>query len=85
MPPLDRVASGSSVVLDGIDDSVHAHLREQLAAYGLVRGRPVTVLQQRPLTVIVCDHVEIALETHVARCVEVSDCTDDVERTRDVA
>jgi Fe2+ transport system protein FeoA len=72
MPPLDRAAPGSSVVLEQIDDSMHAHLREQLAAYGLLPGRRVTVLQQQPLTVIVCDHVEIALEKNVARSVEVA-------------
>lgn len=41
--------------------------REQLHAYGLSAPHTVQVLQQQPMTVILCDHVEIALEHAVAR------------------
>jgi len=41
--------------------------REQLHAYGLSAPHPVKVLQQQPMTVILCDHVELALEHEVAR------------------
>jgi hypothetical protein len=41
--------------------------REQLTAYGLAESRPLKVLQQRPMTVILADEVELALEHAVAR------------------
>ncbi|ANQ83748.1 ferrous iron transport protein A [Azoarcus olearius] len=48
---------------DGIDPLQ----REQLHAYGLSAPHQVTVLQQQPMTVVLCDHVELALEHEVAR------------------
>lgn len=64
---LDRVAPGASVRLGEPDAGLDAVLREHLAAYGLVPGHLVTVLAQKPMTVVLCDHVELALESSVAR------------------
>jgi Fe2+ transport system protein FeoA len=69
---LASVPPGAEVVLEHIGDTLPASFREQLAAYGLVAGRPLTVLQQRPMTVLVCDHVELALEQAVAEALCVS-------------
>ena len=41
--------------------------REQLTAYGLAESRPLKVLQPRPMTVILAEEVELALEHGVAR------------------
>ena len=68
---LDAVPAGATVVLLAVDDALPADFREQLAAYGFVPGRTLTVSAQRPMTVVVCDHVELALERSVARALVV--------------
>jgi len=64
---LDAVPPGCTVLLAGAHDALAPDFREQLAAYGFVPGRAIDVVAQRPMTVVVCDHVELALETSVAR------------------
>ncbi len=68
---LDAVAPGRTVLLARIDESLAADFREQLAAYGIAPGRALEVIAQRPMTVVVCDHVELALETEIARALVV--------------
>lgn len=41
--------------------------RERLQAYGIAPGREIEVVQQRPVTVVRVDHVELAFENVVAR------------------
>lgn len=65
--PLAFIPPGSEVCLVAMGDEIDAHQREQLTAYGLAAGRPLRVLQQRPMTVILADEVELALEHGVAR------------------
>jgi Fe2+ transport system protein FeoA len=65
--PLAFIPPGSVVRLAGFGDEIDALQREQLTAYGLAESRPLTVLQQRPMTVILADEVELALEHAVAR------------------
>jgi hypothetical protein len=50
-------------------DEIDPLQREQLHAYGLTGNHPVRVLQPQPMTVVLCEHVELALEHAVARCV----------------
>ncbi len=38
----------------------------QLQAYGLIPGRKVRVVQQHPVTVVLADHTELALEGELA-------------------
>ena len=66
MPTLDAIAPGTSVRLGEPAADLDATFREHLAAYGLVPGHVVTVLAQRPMTLVLCDHVELALESVVA-------------------
>jgi Fe2+ transport system protein FeoA len=68
---LDSVPPGRTVLLARIDDALAPDFREQLAAYGFVPGRALDVLAQQPMTVVVCDHVELALETAIARALVV--------------
>ncbi len=68
---LDTVPPGHTVLLARIDDALAPDFREQLAAYGFVPGRALEVLAQQPMTVVVCDHVELALETSIARALVV--------------
>jgi len=65
--PLAFIPPGTEVLLAAIDDAVDPAQREQLTAYGLAADRPLKVLQQRPMTVILADEVELALEHVVAR------------------
>jgi Fe2+ transport system protein FeoA len=48
-----------------------ADRRAQLQAYGLVPGRRLRVVQQRPVTVLLVDHTELAIEGDLARGVKV--------------
>jgi len=65
--PLAFIPAGQEVRLAGFGDEIDPLQREQLTAYGLAESRPLTVLQQRPMTVILADEVELALEHAVAR------------------
>lgn len=65
--PLAFIPPGTAVRLAALGDEIDPLQREQLTAYGLAAGRPLKVLQQRPMTVILADEVELALEHAVAR------------------
>ena len=56
--PLAFIPPGTEVRLAALGDEIDPLQREQLTAY---------VLQQRPMTVILADEVELALEHAVAR------------------
>ncbi len=68
---LDRVEPGRTVEFAGFAEGLDAGFREQLLAYGVQPRQMLSVLQQAPMTVVVCDHVELALETSVARMIQV--------------
>ena len=65
--PLAFIAPGSVVFLAAFGEEIDPLQREQLTAYGLAEARPMKVLQQRPMTIILADEVELALEHAVAR------------------
>lgn len=65
--PLAFIAPGTEVRLAGLGEKIDALQREQLTAYGLAESRPIKVLQQKPMTVILAEEVELALEHSVAR------------------
>ena len=65
--PLAFITPGTEVRLTALGDEIDPLQREQLTAYGLASNRSIRVLQQRPLTVILADEVELALEHSVAR------------------
>ena len=65
--PLAFIPPGEEVRLAGLGDEIDALQREQLTAYGLAENRPLRVLQQKPMTVILAEEVEFALEHSVAR------------------
>jgi Fe2+ transport system protein FeoA len=65
--PLAFIPPGQTVRLAAFGDEIDPLQREQLTAYGLAESRPMKVLQQRPMTVILADEVELALEHAVAR------------------
>ena len=65
--PLAFIPAGTEVRLAALGDEIDPHQREQLTAYGLSVSRPLKVLQQRPMTVILAEEVELGLEHVVAR------------------
>lgn len=65
--PLAFLLPGARAQVDALGDEIDATQREQILAYGLAPGRPVTVLQQQPMTLVMIDEVELALEDSVAR------------------
>ena len=65
--PLAFIPAGDNVTLAALGNEIDPQQREQLTAYGLAVNRPFKVLQQRPMTVILADEVELALEHEVAR------------------
>ena len=65
--PLAFIPAGQQVCLAELGHEIDPLQREQLTAYGLALGQPLTVLQQRPMTVILADEVELALEHAIAR------------------
>jgi Fe2+ transport system protein FeoA len=65
--PLAFITPGTEVRLAALGDEIDPLQREQLTAYGLACNRAIRVLQQRPMTVILADEVELALEHSVAR------------------
>ncbi|PKO89434.1 MAG: ferrous iron transport protein A [Betaproteobacteria bacterium HGW-Betaproteobacteria-10] len=65
--PLAFITPGTEVELAAFGDEIDPIQREQLTAYGLAESRSLRVLQQRPMTVILADEVELALEHTVAR------------------
>lgn len=65
--PLAFISPGEEVRLTKIGDEIDALQREQLTAYGLAENRPMRVLQQKPMTVILAEEVELALEHNIAR------------------
>ncbi|MDR3213860.1 MAG: ferrous iron transport protein A [Azoarcus sp.] len=63
---LTGTPTGSRVRLSEFGEEIDPLQREQLHAYGLSAPQAITVLQQRPMTVVLCDHMELALEHVVA-------------------
>lgn len=68
---LDTIAPGCAVVFADFAAELDAAFREQLLAYGLHPGQRLEVLHQLPMTVILCDHAELALEAPVAKMIGV--------------
>ena len=64
---LSDAAPGERVQFVRFDETLDAALRDRLIAYGISPRHPLDVVQQRPLTIVVCDHAEIAVEAAVAR------------------
>ncbi len=63
---LDRVRVGHSVRVAGFRQ-IGEEQGRHLQAYGVLPGRELKVLAQRPLTVLQIEQTELALETVVAR------------------
>jgi Fe2+ transport system protein FeoA len=47
--------------------------RQHLQAYGLLAGRSVQVLAQKPVTIVLVEQTELAFETEIAAQVQVEE------------
>lgn len=65
--PLAFIPNGEEVLFSDFDDNVETFQKEQLNAYGIVPNSKLKILQQKPMTVILTDETEIALEYDIAR------------------
>ena len=63
---------GARVLIDTVDALPEAE-RERLAAYGIVPGSSVHVVQSSPVTIVRSEHLELALERGIARAIAVAE------------
>ena len=63
---LADVPPGSQVELVGFSDNFPADRKAYLQSYGLVLNHQVQVVQQKPITIIRLDNIELALENGLA-------------------
>lgn len=68
---LSQANSGQEVIITGFGE-LSAASRQHLQAYGLLPGRKVRVLAQRPVTIVLIEQTELAFETEIAAQVLVS-------------
>jgi len=73
MPTLRDFAPGSNLVVLGFDSALAPDLRGHLSAWGLIPGTPITLLAHYPVTRIVVEHAELALEDVVANAILVEE------------
>lgn len=62
---LSQVKPGSSAKITGFGRLSTAQ-RQHLQAYGLLPGRKVQVLAQRPVTIVLVEQTELAFEKEIA-------------------
>ncbi|MCX8025961.1 MAG: ferrous iron transport protein A [Thermanaerothrix sp.] len=67
-PTLWHVSPGQDVTILGFE-ALPLDYQHYLQAYGVMPGRTVRVLAQRPVTIIQVEHTELAFEPQIARCI----------------
>jgi hypothetical protein len=68
---LASVPPGGSARVLAYTPLVPSERQAQLSAYGLAPGYRVRVVQHSPVTIVQVEHLELALETELARGVQV--------------
>ena len=63
---LAQTPAGQHVTITGFEQ-LSPHYRQYLEAYGLLPGRSLQVLAQRPLTIVLVEQTELAFEAEIAR------------------
>jgi len=64
---LAQIRPSEKAVIKGFAPELAADRRIHLQAYGVLPGRSVYITQHSPVVVLRVDHLEIALETEMAR------------------
>lgn len=63
---LAQTAKGQQVTITGYG-KLSQDYRQHLQAYGLLPGRKIQVLAQRPVTIVLVEQTELAFENEIAR------------------
>lgn len=63
---LAQTPTGQHVTVTGFEQ-LSPQYRQHLEAYGLLPGRSLQVLAQRPLTIVLIEQTELAFEAEIAR------------------
>jgi Fe2+ transport system protein FeoA len=71
MVDLASVPPGCCAQVLAYTPQVSSERQAQLSAYGLAPGYRVRVVQHKPVTIVQVEHLELALETELARGVQV--------------
>lgn len=66
---LTNLSPGKKACVIGFAPELSNERRLRLQAYGLVPGQSVHVVQHSPVTIVLIEHLELALETDLARSV----------------
>lgn len=69
---LAELPPGSRTFVYGFQPRLSLENKARLQAYGLTPGQEILVLQQSPVTIVLIEHLELALENEMARSVIVS-------------
>ena len=69
---LSDLPPGSRSYISGFQSHLSPENKARLQAYGLTPGQEILVLQQSPVTIVLIEHLELALENEMARSVLVS-------------
>lgn len=69
---LDQAAPGSVLQVLGFSSALSVQHRLRLQAFGLEPGRRLRIIQQRPVTIVLIDHLELAVEKVLAQRVLVA-------------
>ncbi len=69
---LAELPPGSRSFVSGFQPHLSLENKARLQAYGLTPGQEILVLQQSPVTIVLIEHLELALETEMAKTVIVS-------------
>jgi Fe2+ transport system protein FeoA len=62
---LAKVPAGKQITIAGYD-KLSPSFRQHLQAYGLLPGRTVQVLAQKPVTIVQVEQTELAFEVEIA-------------------
>ena len=66
MKSLREFAPGASLVVEGFDSTLTPEARGHLSAWGLMPGPMIELLSHQPVTRLMVEHAELALEDTIA-------------------
>jgi len=66
---LKETTLGSQVTIAGFHPQMNPERRVRLQAYGLNEGQLIRVIQHSPVTIVLIEHLELAIEAEIAQYV----------------
>jgi Fe2+ transport system protein FeoA len=71
IPNLASIQPGHKAKVIGFADTIPTDKQAHLQSYGLIPGRIVQVVRHSPVTIIQVEHTELAIETEMAKDIQV--------------